>query len=256
MQARLSWPSASELARRGSRVRRAEWTDRYIFRTAGGLHWIADYDETFQRVVQAEDFQRAEFLALDWTDADPDQNHCVGIELGSYSAGEVVSPSAGHTIPGTPYVPGYKKLNPPSWGYLSGNYLMVVPGFTGRELAPGTYWINNYLGKTELITFTEILPVPAVPDIFVPGTAPVSTSNYGQKVIFNPFTEAVSVQLTGSVYDKLLINGSVVRSTPGGAFDQVDFTLPAGGSFTLAARSDRTAYPFWVGYEVAAVFRV
>ncbi len=255
MQARLSWPAARSLAASGSRVRRAAWTDRYVFRTAGGLHWLGAYDESYKRVVQAEDFQRAEFLALDWTDADPDQNHCVGISFENYKAGEVVAPTEGHTIPGTPYVPGYKKLNPPSWGAQSGNLLVIAPGFSGGDLAPGTYWRNYSLGKTELVTYTEIPPVPATPDIFVPGSDPIPTSNYGEKILINPFTAPAQVVLSGSVWDSLLLNGVVARTGPG-AIDPVSFTIPAGGSFKIAARSGRSDYPFFIGYDLEAAITV
>jgi hypothetical protein len=274
MQANLPWLSARALAAGGSRVRRAEWTDRYIFRSPGGLHWIADYDETYQRVITATDFQRAEFLALDWTDADPDQNYCVGIDLGSYEAGELAgvlsTEQEGFTYNTrqSPWV-----LNPRvvvnrrpfpvtvtySWSVSDQNQQNLPLGSysVSINLPPGGSvdmwnllggWLNANVGYAAAF-FSGLITTTWRQMTF-------DTSNYGQRVIFNPFAAAVSVKLTGSVWDKLLINGVAVRSTSGGAFADVEVTLPINGSFTLAARSDRTDYPYFIGYEVAAVFRV
>lgn len=80
MQANLSWPQARALADNGSVVRRAGWLSSSIFATAGGLYWFNAPDGS-QRVITAVDFQRGEFLALDWTDSAANQGHCVGIDL-------------------------------------------------------------------------------------------------------------------------------------------------------------------------------
>ena len=62
----------------GSIVRRAGWLTRSIFLTRGCLYWLNAPDGT-QRVITATDFQRGEFLALDWTDSAANQGHCVGL---------------------------------------------------------------------------------------------------------------------------------------------------------------------------------
>ena len=295
MQAHLSWSAARSLAASGSRVRRAGWTDRYVFRTRGGLHWLGDYAGTYKRVIRAADFQRPEFLALDWTDADPDQNHCVGIEADTYKAGEVVSYSpapvwtdgnfssgtlsAGIASVDVPSLPGraFLKLELPHntspvggdgrpfiliWIERGGVWVQTQQTATGRgyfEVSPGsTIWI----GKPG--TYEDGRPFPATPVVVggtweiyfsVPSTPPApDTSNYGLRKIANPFAAPVSVVLTGSVNDTLLLNGAPVRS--GAGFDPVSFQLASGGSFTIAARSVRTDFPFYIGYDLAATFTV
>lgn len=274
MQANLPWRAARALAKAGSRVRRAEWTDRYIFSSPGGLHWIADYDETFQRVVQADDFERAEFLALDWTDADPDQNYCVGIDLGSYEAGELAgvlsTEQEGFTYNTrqSPWVLNPRVVINRRPFPVTVTYSWSVSDQLQANIAPGSYSVSINLPPGGSVDMWNLLGGWLNANVgyaaaFFSGLITTTwrqmtfdTSNYGQRVIFNPFAAAVSVKLTGSVWDKLLIDGVAVRSTSGGAFADVEFTLPINGSFTLAARSDRTDYPYFIGYEVAAVFRV
>lgn len=75
-QYNLTWPQARELTKAGYRIRRANWTDRWIFRTDGDLYWLSP-DSAPDRVVQAQDFTKVEFLAADWTTMWPDQHECV-----------------------------------------------------------------------------------------------------------------------------------------------------------------------------------
>lgn len=302
MQAHLSWAAARALAAAGARVRRAGWTDRFVFRTAGGLHWLADYSETFARVVRASDFGREEFLALDWTDADPDQNHCIGIEDDTYQAGGIVSVSGG-----TPAVPG-RTL---AWGTTYTRAIGEIVGasvdgtpknlatitltmtrgsevrtFTGAATGVGD---DTYLGfDGASIVLSEGFPGPvtairswplpwpgeagvtfsfskrggisgAVESLGAPATsgdpapAIALAQNYAPRTVDNPFLSAVEVTLSGSVTDTLLLDGVEVRS--GAAFEPLKFHLPSGASFTVAARSARRDFPFYVGYDLAAAFR-
>jgi hypothetical protein len=275
MQANLPWKAARALAATGSRVRRAEWTDRYIFRSPGGLHWIADYDETYQRVVRADDFERGEFLALDWTDADPDQNLCVGIDLGAYAAGELAgvlsTTQEGFTYNTrqSPWVLNPRRYVNRQAVSVTVTYSWSVSDQNMQNLPPGSYAVQTTLPPGGSVDMWNLLGGWLYANIgyaaaFFSGVITTSwrqmtfdTSNYGQRVVFNPFASAVSVKLTGSVWDKLLLNGVVVRSTGGGgAFADVEFTLPINGSFTIAARSDRTDFPYYIGYDIQSVFRV
>ncbi len=287
MQARLSWPAARSLAAAGARVRRADWSDRYVFRTTGGLYWLGAYDDSYRRVVQGEDFQRSEFLAADWTDADPDQNHCVGIDFGNYTAGEMLPA----TLPeeksedfGFTYNSRY--AHTPRLGIAS-RFMLAYPasavwtnttGFVQRLLISwavgdatiahmpvGSYSRSITLapgGSADL----EASMLSGLPrgDVFmqgvvsaawtIPAIASPDTSNYGERVVDNPFVAACTVTLSGSVSDDLLVNGVVVRS--GADFAPLTFVLASGGSFTIAARSERRDFPFWIGYDVAATFTV
>ena len=281
MQAQLSWSAARSLAASGSRVRRAAWTDRYVFRTRGGLHWLGDYAGTYKRVIRAADFQRTEFLALDWTDADPDQNHCVGIEADTYQAGEVVSYSPapiwtdGNFSSGT-LAAGLQTINIPNlpgraWLKLefphnTGLVLLWIGSTQTWQPATGRGYAEVPPGSTVVIgrpgTYNDGSPYPATPVVIggtwslyfsVSSTPPApDTSNYGLRTISNPFMAPVTVVLTGSVNDTLLLNGSPVRS--GASFEAVSFQLASGGSFTVAARSDRRDFPFPIGYDLSATF--
>jgi hypothetical protein len=77
MQANLTWPQARELARTGSKVRRAGWSDEMIFCTAGDLFWRES--SSGQEVVTPADVSYTDLIALDWTDASVAQAACVGI---------------------------------------------------------------------------------------------------------------------------------------------------------------------------------
>lgn len=77
MQANLTWPQARELARNGSKVRRAGWSDEMIFRTDGDLFWRESSAGT--EVVTPADVSYTDLIAHDWTDASVAQAACVGL---------------------------------------------------------------------------------------------------------------------------------------------------------------------------------
>ena len=213
----LSWAQALALLVDGAFVRRERWTDKRLFRTAGALVWV---DAAPPRVVQSADFGRAEFLALDWTDAGFDQGGCIPHPR---STRILVDETA--LVKVQPYVPGHKALNPPSWGeYTEGpkgvrhyNYLRM--GNWSGGLPPGTYWINDFSRASELVTYTDVPAIPA--------------SGYGptpvlSRTILNPFSAACAVEITGTASDALLLNS-------GEAALPVTFHLAAAASFTIAA---------------------
>lgn len=286
MQSKLSWPQARALARRGSRVRRAAWDDRYVFRTDGGLFWLADYDETFQRVIRATDFAREEFLALDWTDADPDQNHCVGIEFGNFQSGIVLgsdTPAAtsevnlGSATAAAEGDYGFTVFKNPlpvaaiasvrgsvdNWYVLNG---VPEAGWTGWG-KPAPY-SNHFFafdinvpsgGQFTLAARNAIADSSGWNPWYLGATVTwtarvVLDPQYFERTIDNPFVAPVTVVLTGSVTGQLLLNGIPVRES--GTIDPVSFQLPAGGSFTISVRPTRRDFPFFIGYDIDASFTV
>src|SRR5665213_3058681 len=88
MIANLTWPQARELARTGSKVRRAGWSNEMIFCTAGDLFWRES--SSGQEVVTPADVSYADLMALDWTDASVAQAACVGIEPPSDPTGSIL----------------------------------------------------------------------------------------------------------------------------------------------------------------------
>ena len=284
MQARLTWPQARALSDAGARVRRADWDDRYIFRTAGGLHWLSDYAQTYSRVVCGADFQRSEFLAGDWTDADPDQNHCVGIDFSNYTAGEVLTIAGNdnqvsvrdfsYNTRKTPWeITPALIVNPVnfeqeitlSWEVEDQAYANIPRGSYQFTIYQGPFTSTPLQKQMLYYLFPPDAPGLRIENIAVAGkiTArwkvpkpPPSTDQYSPRTVINTFAAPISVLLTGSVFDQLLLNDSVIRSGAGGAFDPVRFTLAAGGSFTIAARSQRRDFPFYIGYDIAATFTV
>ncbi|MEI6493829.1 MAG: hypothetical protein WCO94_14875 [Verrucomicrobiota bacterium] len=278
MQAHLSWPAARAVAASGSRVRRAAWTDRFVFRTAGGLHWLGDYAGTFRRVVRGADFGRAEFLALDWTDADPDQDHCVGIEADTYQAGGLIGPqtftdqinlgSGGNSMPAGDY--GMTVFRNPFPSEATADVSGYVDNWVLFNGVPEAGWGNFYtlpphnFAKKLLIPeggsftlacrnapYSGFNPWALVAN--VTWSAPfIARPDYYERTVANPFAGPVAVEITGNVFDTLILDGIATRS--GVAFEPLSFSLAAGSSFTIAARSSRRDYPYFVGYDLAATF--
>ncbi len=213
----LSWAEALALLVDGAFVRRERWTDKRLFRTEGALVWV---DAVPPRVVQSADFGRAEFLARDWTDAGFDQGGCIPHPN---STRILVDETA--LVKVQPYVPGYKSLNPPSWGaYIEGpngvrHYNYLRAGDWSGGLPPGTYWVNDFAGKSEPVTYTDI---PAIPESGYGPTAMLA------RTIPNPFAAACSVAISGTATDALLLDAREVALP-------VAFHLAEAASFTLAA---------------------
>jgi hypothetical protein len=71
----LDWFSAEALARAGSQIRRAGWTDKVLVYT--GFWFLVD--ASGKNVVKATDFTEDEFRALDWTDQPYNANPCAAV---------------------------------------------------------------------------------------------------------------------------------------------------------------------------------
>ena len=210
-QAGLSWPQALALTVTGSFVRRERWTAKRLFRTDGALIWV---DGVPSHVVRAADFGRDEFLALDWTNMGFDQGDCIPHPNWTRLLIDETAIVTPH-----PFVPARTARNPPSWGdpYRVGGRTYVNRMESDRQ--GGFLWVHPITGATEAMTVTTIPAIPA--------------SGYGPTVILartipNPFTDACSVQITGTASDAMLLN-TVEVPLP------ASFSLAAGATFALSA---------------------
>lgn len=257
MQSGLSWAQARELTASGSRVRRAGWDDRYLFRSAGGLFWIADYAATYVRVVRAADFLRAEFLSNDWTNVDPDQGPCVG--LLPIAASLSLSPSAILELGTTTAMLLLSEMSDRDRLFtVSAHPSGMVSHDASVTVAAGTISVDFVVTALDVAQPSGVIlsatnPVYATaqaslaigPYVAPPAPVLVRVANgvkggpgdYFRQTVTNPFSAPARVSISGVVDDGLLINGVLVFMGTGGGFPQQTLTLPAGGSFTIAVRN-------------------
>ena len=266
MQANLSWPQARALADNGSVVRRAGWLSSSIFATAGGLYWFNAPDGS-QRVITAVDFQRGEFLAMDWTDSAANQGHCVGIGI---TAEMVASPNILASSDPTSIILSISiALDADLVFNLSSSSPLLTPATTvtipaGKTSATFSATAGSLSdSSTEEITATSNLcscvvsiGMQSSPSVkskkiytFV-GSSHEVVNVYGQtqaigKLYFqNPWSDPCLVNISGSVYLQLfggMVNGPLQFlsgiQTPGNAawilINQV--SSPVNVSFQLAA---------------------
>lgn len=177
----LTWPQARELARSGTPVRRAAWTTEWLM-YALSLWWI-NRGEAGERVVQAEDFGKAEFFANDWTDELPaDVDPCAqppyslnfippGIALKGEITNELTLTAAlGDGTPDGIYALSF---------FVNGQLVGLLEAPT-----PGEYSITSALPSGALyaqVIASSVLPLPAWQgsDSWVPDETYLVVNAYG-----------------------------------------------------------------------------
>ena len=194
----FDWPTAKAALNVGWRVRRSQWTDRWLERWTGGLIWLILSDGT-KRVVQNSDFGSSEFNAVDWTNLPPE---CVtsGTTAGTGTNGCPLpyTPTTANIaktdpLPSTPVDPS----DPPSGGFGAGqtgggaggngsntprrdpqNITWPTISLTVQESNPHACYVHGN-NPTDFVnpTFTGTVTLSAPSDYSGPGVLFVSVKN-------------------------------------------------------------------------------